>query len=168
MAASGRAKQDQQLDGSKLKIAIVHARWNEEIIDALVDGCVKRLLSVGVKKENIVIETVPGSYELPVGAAALASDVSIDAVIAVGCLIKGSTMHFEYISEAVSNKIMDIQFKVGKPIIFGLLTCLTLEQAKARAGLIPGVMHNHGVDWADCAVEMASKYGADFRTATWK
>ncbi|QPG75385.1 hypothetical protein FOA43_002739 [Brettanomyces nanus] len=168
MAVSGRGQNDQNLDGSKLKIAIVHARWNEEVIDSLVIGCINRLKELGVKEENIIVDTVPGSFELPMGSAAVAVNASIDAVISIGVLIKGSTMHFEYISQSVTNQLMDLQFKMGKPVIFGLLTCLTLEQAKLRAGMVPGAMHNHGVDWAECAVEMASKYGQDFRTATWK
>ena len=159
MAISGRAKEDQKYDGSSLKVAIVHARWNEEVIDSLVTGCVNRLKELGVKENNIIVESVPGSYELPVGVASLAKEKDVDAIVAIGCLIKGDTMHFEYISEAVSNQLMSIQFKIGKPVIFGLLTCLTYEQAKARAGLIPGVAHNHGVDWGECAVEMVVKYG---------
>lgn len=159
MVETGKAKLDQEYDGSSLKIGIVRARWNEQVIEALVEGAVGKLLEFGVKKENIIIETVPGSFELPYGAAALAKREKLDAIIPIGCLIKGSTMHFEYISDSVSHAIMDLQFKLGIPVIFGLLTCLTEEQANARAGLIKGVMHNHGEDWGGCAVEMALKYG---------
>lgn len=159
MAISGRAKEDQTYDGSGVKVAIIHARWNEEVIDSLVEGCIRRLKELGVHSSNITVESVPGSYELPVGVASLAQEKDVDAIVAIGCLVKGDTMHFEYISEAVSNQLMSIQFKIGKPVIFGLLTCLTYDQAKARAGLIPGQAHNHGVDWAECAVEMSVKFG---------
>lgn len=161
MAISGMAKEDQVYDGSNLRIVIVHARWNEEVIDSLVSGCIKKLKELHVKEENIVVKSVPGSYELPVGAAAIGADPTIDAVVAIGCLIKGDTMHFEYISEAVSNQLMSIQFKIKKPVIFGLLTCLTLDQAKVRSGLLPG--KNHGIDWGECAVEMATKYGKSLK-----
>lgn len=134
MAISGRAKEDQTYDGSGVKVAIIHARWNEEVIDSLVEGCIRRLKELGVHSSNITVESVPGSYELPVGVASLAQEKDVDAIVAIGCLVKGDTMHFEYISEAVSNQLMSIQFKIGKPVIFGLLTCLTYDQAKARAG----------------------------------
>jgi 6,7-dimethyl-8-ribityllumazine synthase len=80
-----------------------------------------------------------------------------DAVIAIGVLIKGETMHFEYIADAVSTGLMRIGLDTGIPVIFGLLTVLTEEQAMARAGIIDGKMHNHGVDWGSAAVEMGSK-----------
>ena len=75
-------------------------------------------------------------------------------MIAIGCLIKGETMHFEYIADATSHGLMKAQLDIGKPIVFGVLTCLTEEQAKARAGLTPNG-HNHGYDWGITAVEMA-------------
>ena len=79
----------------------------------------------------------------------------MNAVIAIGCLIKGETMHFEYIAEATSHGLMDVQLKTGTPVVFGVLTCLTDEQALARAGLTPNG-HNHGYDWAITAIEMAN------------
>ena len=101
---------------------------------------------------------MPGSYELPFGALSLLN--ICDVVICVGCLIKGNTMHFEYICEAVSNGIMNLQLKVEKPVIFGVLTCLTEEQALIRAGIDKYGNedkngHNHGLDWGTTAVEMA-------------
>ncbi|OWB76502.1 hypothetical protein B5S32_g654 [[Candida] boidinii] len=163
MAVKGLGELDQTYDGSKLKIGILHARWNKKIIDSLVEGCYKKLLSMGVKEENIIIETVPGSFELPYGAKAMLKKHNLDVVIPIGVLIKGSTMHFEYICDSVTKGIMNLQLESGYPVIFGVLTCLTEEQAEARAGLIPGKMHNHGEDWGACAVEMAIKY-KDFVT----
>jgi 6,7-dimethyl-8-ribityllumazine synthase len=207
----------QKHDGSSLRVAIVHARWNEAIIAALVSGCQTALLASGVRKENIVLVSVPGSYELPfavqrvcaasqihstastvmssvnsalseppsstgsvapigpqagegpeaasrsgAGAGKVAPAQGFDAVVAIGVLIKGETMHFEYISEAVSQGLMRVQLDTGVPVIFGLLTLLSQEQGLARAGLAGGTGkeakgHNHGEDWGNAAVEMAVK-----------
>lgn len=186
-------------DGSGLRVAIVHARWNTAIIDPLVAGAKKSLLSAGVPEENIVIESVPGSYELPFAvqrvyaasqiqasrSSASADAISatdllsssttdliksaaqtttsetrtgpFDAVIAVGVLIKGETMHFEYIADAVTHGLMRVQLEAGVPVIFGLLTVLNEEQGLERAGLGKKGMHNHGEDWGNAAVELGMK-----------
>ncbi|KAK9359656.1 6,7-dimethyl-8-ribityllumazine synthase [Lipomyces starkeyi] len=175
------------VSGSDLRIGIVHARWNTTVISPLVAGAKERMLALGVKEENITVEAVPGSYELPFavtrlyaasqiqssaatsGAAALdllAGDTPdtvpnvgtkpFDAIIAIGCLIKGETMHFEYICEAVSTSLMKIQLDLGIPVIFGVLACMTDAQALARAGVTEGG-HNHGLDWGEAAVEMGAK-----------
>ncbi|EGW35334.1 Lumazine synthase [Spathaspora passalidarum NRRL Y-27907] len=163
MAIGGLGQLDQEYDGSNLRIGILHARWNKEIIDALVEGAIKKLLSLNVKRENIIIETVPGSFELPYGSKLFVEKQKrlgkpLDAVIPIGVLIKGSTMHFEYICDSTTHQLMKLNFELGIPVIFGVLTCLTLEQAEARAGLIEGKMHNHGEDWGAAAVEMATKF----------
>lgn len=134
MAVKGLGKIDQKYDGSKLRIGIIHARWNSVIIDALVKGAIDRMLSLGVKEENIIVETVPGSFELPYGAQRFAekeakAGTPLDAVIPIGVLIKGSTMHFEYISDSTTQAIMKLQNIIHMPVIFGLLTCMTEEQA---------------------------------------
>ncbi|KAM6500314.1 dimethylribityllumazine synthase [Amanita muscaria] len=179
----GLAQLDTKFDGSPLRIAIVHARWNKLVIDALVKGAVAKLKESGVKESNIVIQSVPGSFELPLacskiiagsrlqaggnllggsllssrpGTPALGGATSnqpFDAVISIGVLIKGSTMHFEYISESVSQGLMKVQLDSGVPVIFGVLTALTEAQALERAGLSSGG-HNHGEDWGLAAVEM--------------
>ncbi|KAE8144605.1 6,7-dimethyl-8-ribityllumazine synthase [Aspergillus avenaceus] len=183
------------LDGSGLRVAIVHARWNMGIIGPLVDGAKKNLLAAGVSEDNITIQTVPGSYELPfvvqriyaasqlqaakssssgedisatdllsssttdLSKASLQSSTStrskpFDAIIAIGVLIKGETMHFEYISDAVSHGLMRVQLDSGVPVIFGVLTVLNEEQGLERAGLGKKGMHNHGEDWGKAAVEL--------------
>jgi len=195
----GPAAAEAQFDGSGLRVAIVHSRWNKVVIDALVAGTVGKLKAMGVKESNIVIQTVPGSFELPfacqkviagshVQAGATATDLlgglnmgtstpmsrsstpapssavvqmpqqAFDAVIAIGTLIKGHTMHFEYICESVSHALMRIQLDTGIPVIFGVLTVLTDDQALERAGIGRGENkgHNHGEDWAAAAVEMAT------------
>lgn len=146
-----------------MRIGILHARWNKKIIEALVEGAKARLLELNVKPENIVIETVPGSFELPYGTKRFLEREAkkgkpLDAVIPIGVLIKGSTMHFEYICDSVTQQLMKLNFQLNIPVIFGVLTCLTDEQAEARAGLIEGKMHNHGEDWGAAAVEMATKF----------
>lgn len=165
MAVKGLGQLDQQYDGTSIRVGIIHARWNKVVIDALVNGAINRLKSLGVKEENIIIETVPGSYELPWGTKRFidrqtSKNAPLDVVIPIGVLIKGSTMHFEYISDSVTKALMNLQEKVGIPVIFGLLTCLTEQQAMARAGIDESKsMHNHGEDWGAAAVEMAIKFG---------
>lgn len=158
MAVKGLGEIDREYDGKAVRVGILHARWNREVIDALVAGAVAKLGAMGVVEDNIVVESVPGAYELPFATRVFFEKHNVDVVISIGCLIKGSTMHFEYICDAVSKGLMDVQLAVGKPVVFGVLTCLTEEQARARAGLIPGQMHNHGEDWGACAVEMVSKW----------
>ncbi|KAH7364244.1 6,7-dimethyl-8-ribityllumazine synthase [Rhexocercosporidium sp. MPI-PUGE-AT-0058] len=181
----------QQHDGSGLRIGIVHARWNTTIIEPLLAGTKAKLLASGVKESNIVVQSVPGSWELPIACSKLFSASQIqsttsstlgagdllgssttdltslsleaktssgpfDAIIAIGVLIKGETMHFEYIAESVSHGLMRVQLDTGVPLIFGLLTVLDEEQAKARAGVTSG-SHNHGEDWGLAAVELGVK-----------
>lgn len=166
----------------------MHTRWNEKVIKELLKGTTDKLLALGVKPENIVVECVPGSYELPYAVsrmyaasqiqaststagssagvdllsggsttpppAATTATKPFDAIVAIGCLIKGETMHFEYICESVSHALMRIQVDLGVPVVFGVLACLSEEQALARAGLVEGKSHNHGEDWGEAAVEM--------------
>lgn len=140
-----------QLDGSGLKIGIVVARWNSEFTYALRDSCKSTLLEAGVLLDHIPIQEVPGSFEVVYGARQLIAKKDLDAVIAIGCLIKGQTMHFEYIAEAVSQGIMNLNIQSKVPIIFGVLTCLSEEQARERA---IGV-RSHANSWSYSAIEMA-------------
>ncbi|QLQ80675.1 hypothetical protein HG537_0E00280 [Torulaspora globosa] len=164
MAIKGLGKVDRQYNGECLRVGIIHARWNREIIDALVKGAIERMLSMGVREENIVVESVPGSFELPWGCRRFVEmnrgqGRPFDVVIPIGVLIKGSTMHFEYIADSTTKALMSLQDKVKIPVIFGLLTCMTEEQALARAGIDEGhTMHNHGEDWGAAAVEMGVKF----------
>ncbi|KAI5953440.1 RIB4 [Candida jiufengensis] len=163
MAVKGIGQVDKKYDGSKLRVGILHARWNKKIIDSLVSGAIQKLLELGVQESNIIVESVPGSFELPFGSKLFFNQQKLkkeplDAIIPIGVLIKGSTMHFEYICESTTNQLMKLNFDLNIPVIFGVLTCLTEEQAEARAGLIKGKMHNHGEDWGAAAVEMATKF----------
>ncbi|SCU84380.1 LAME_0C09252g1_1 [Lachancea meyersii CBS 8951] len=159
MAVKGLGQPDKKYDGTGIKVCIVHARWNRQVIDALVKGAIDKMLSLGVKEEDIFVETVPGSFELPFATKKLCENGKFNVVIPIGVLIKGSTMHFEYISDATTQALMRLQESINIPVIFGLLTCLTEEQALARAGLDEAKsMHNHGEDWGAAAVEMAVKF----------
>ena len=141
-----------KMNGAKLKIGIAVSRWNGEITESLLEKCRVALLDSGVKEKNILTVEVPGAYELPYAASHLIKTKKPDAVICFGCLIKGETMHFEYIAEAVTQGIMNLNLNTGVPVIFGVLTCLNEEQAKARSG---NNKNNHGYAWGQTAVEMA-------------
>ncbi|GAB5031082.1 Hypothetical protein NocV09_00403550 [Nannochloropsis oceanica] len=141
----------EDLDGSACRIGIVKTRWNPEIVDSLYEGVRAALKETGVKDANIYDTTVPGSFELPLAARFLAMSRQCDVVITIGCLIKGDTMHFEYIAEAVTKGLMDIQLQTTIPVIFGLLTVLNKDQAIVRSK----GENNHGISWGKTAVEMA-------------
>jgi 6,7-dimethyl-8-ribityllumazine synthase len=141
------------VDGKNLKVLIVHTRWNKVIVDALVNGAVKTLHDNSVK--DIEIRQVAGAYELPLATQTLMSTGKFDACISIGVLIKGSTMHFEYIADATSQGLMRVGLDLKLPVIFGVLTCLNDLQAQQRAG-IGHDSHNHGIDWALTAIEMAN------------
>ncbi|TDH66792.1 hypothetical protein CCR75_000039 [Bremia lactucae] len=147
-------------NGKGLRVAIVHTKWNAEVVNSLVSAAKSELFRSGVSESDLVIADVSGAYELPYAASRLIASQKFDAVICVGTLIKGETMHFEYICEAVSQGIMRVQLDTGVPVIFGVLAVLSEGQAKDRAGL-SGKGHNHGTEWAQTAVEMAR-----FREAT--
>lgn len=133
------------------RVAVVTTQWNTAVVSALSEACVATLKGLGVG--TVLQHTVPGAYELPYAAATLLDSGSVDAVVCIGVLIKGETMHFEYISQAVSSALMDLQCRPGSaPVVFGVLTCLTEAQAMDRAGMTGA--HNHGVDWGNAAVHM--------------
>ncbi|OAJ37021.1 6,7-dimethyl-8-ribityllumazine synthase [Batrachochytrium dendrobatidis JEL423] len=145
-----------------MSVMIVHTRWNLAIVQSLVDGAKTQLLALGVNPDNIATYDVPGSFELPLATKSLMKNMRnrngepYNACISIGVLIKGSTMHFEYICNATSQGLMQVGLDLGKPVIFGVLTCVTERQALERAGMVddPEVSHNHGKDWATAAVEM--------------
>lgn len=146
----GITRTKKKLDATGSKILIVHTRWNLPIVNELVSACEKTLKEMGAE---VVFAEVPGCYELPFACTKLGVNPTIKAVIAVGVLIKGETMHFEYIADATSQGLMRVGLDIHKPLIFGVLTCLNESQAWSRAGKGEG-SHNHGEDWAYAAVEM--------------
>jgi len=138
-------------DISGKKFGIVVSEWNSEITEALYSGAVETLLQNGATMRNIIRKTVPGSYELTLGAQWLAKDSEIDAVICLGCVIQGETPHFDYICQAVANGITNVGLKYDKPVIFGVLTTLDYQQALERAG---GKHGNKGDEGAATAIKM--------------
>jgi len=137
-------------DGQGLKIGIVSARWNAKVCESLVDAARKALESCNV--QDITVEYVAGSYEVPVAAQAMLETGAYDGLICVGCLIKGETMHFEYVNEAVSQGIMRLNLDYKVPVVYGILSVLNEDQAKARAGL-SGNGFNIGKEWGITCVE---------------
>jgi 6,7-dimethyl-8-ribityllumazine synthase len=140
-------------DGKGMRFGIVLSEWNHEITGSLFDGAVKKLVENGVSKDDIIITTVPGSFELTLGSQFLCEDKSIDAVIALGCVIQGETRHFDFICDAVANGITNVSLKYNKPVVFGVLTPNTLEQAKDRSG---GKHGNKGDEAAVTALKMVA------------
>ena len=138
-------------DCSHLKIGIVYSNWNSDITDNLYDGAFSTLIELGVDKENIRSFKVPGSFELVYGANKM-SNKNVDAIICLGCVIRGETSHFDYICNSVSNGIMNLNIKLDIPVIFGVLTDNTKEQSLDRSG---GRLGNKGIEAAVTAVQMA-------------
>ena len=135
------------------RFAIIVSRFNSEVTDGLLSGARAALSEAGVGDDDITLVRVPGAFELPVVAERLANTGRFDAIICLGCVIKGDTMHFEYISAAASQGIMDVSTASGVPVAFGLLTTLDDEQARVRSDDGPG---NKGREAAMAAVEMAT------------
>lgn len=131
---------------------IVVAEWNPEITGALLEGCVKTLERHGAQPENIHVKTVPGSFELVYGAHQMTLRGDYDAIIILGCVIKGDTPHFDYICEGVTYGIARLNATNDIPVIYGLLTCNDLQQAKDRSG---GKLGNKGDECAVDAIKMA-------------
>lgn len=148
-----RAAAPDDLDGTGLRIGLVEARWNAGIVERLAAGVERGLLHLGVPAADVIVETVPGSFEVPMGAAILARSGRVDAVIAIGCVVRGDTTHYEIVSEGAATGIQQAQLETGIPIAFGLLTVETLEQAMIRSEGPGG--HNVGEEAAVVAVEMA-------------
>jgi 6,7-dimethyl-8-ribityllumazine synthase len=140
-------------DGRGLKIAIAIARFNEYITRRLLDGAVSGLRKHGVADSDIVVAWVPGSFELPGLASTLARSPGIDAVVCLGCVIKGETAHFEYVAAGAAEGIARVGVDTGKPVIFGVLTTYTTDQAMKRAD--PAGL-NLGGEFAAAAIEMAN------------
>lgn len=152
MTRAGSSGAVPTLDGKGLRIGIVSARFNDHIVTALRDGALRGLERCGVADDDIVEHWVPGAFEVPLAAKALAETGSVDAIICLGTVIRGDTPHFEYVCEAATHGILDAQMSTGVPVMFGVLTLNTEQQAIDRSG--PGI-DNKGDEAALGAVEMA-------------
>lgn len=139
-------------DASNMIFGIVVSEWNPEITGALLEGCKSTLEKHGALPENIHVKTVPGSFELIYGARQMTLNDGYDAVIILGCVIRGETPHFDYICQGVTYGIARLNAKSEVPVIFGLLTTNDLQQAKDRAG---GKLGNKGDECAIDAIKMA-------------
>lgn len=140
-------------DGRGLRVAVVAARFNDHIVTRLRDGALDGLIRCGVARDDIEELWVPGAFELPLAAKLLARTVRIDAVICLGVVIRGDTPHFDYVCEGAANGIMQAQLDTGIPVMFGVLTVDTEQQALDRVEGV--VMTNKGEEAAVGAVEMA-------------
>jgi 6,7-dimethyl-8-ribityllumazine synthase len=134
-----------------MKFGIVVAEWNHEITRALYKGAHEALLKYGAVDSNIIYRTVPGSFELTLGAQYMAEEGNVDAVICLGCVIQGDTKHFDFICDAVANGITNLNIKHKMPFIFGVLTTNDMQQAMDRAG---GKHGNKGDEAAVTAIKM--------------
>jgi len=142
-----------QLTAEGLKVGIVVSRFNSFISERLLEGAVDALMRHGAKDANIEVVRVPGSFEIPLAAKKMAESKRYNAVIALGAVIRGSTPHFDYVSSEVTKGIASVSLDSGIPVIMGVLTTDTIEQAVERAGTKAG---NKGWDAALSAMEMAS------------
>lgn len=136
------------LDARGLKLAIAVARWNPTVTDALLSSALETLERCGARASNVRIARVPGAFELPAAARALIQAGRLDAVIVLAAIVRGETTHHEVLGHAVATALAELSAETGIPVGFGLLTCDTMEQARARSG--------KGVEAAEAAIEMAN------------
>ena len=142
-----------KLVAGKMKIAIVAARFNEFIVSKLIEGARDGLLRHDIDEKNITLAWVPGAFEIPVVAKKLAESGKYDAVICLGAVIRGSTSHYDYVCAEVSKGIAQVSMQTGLPVMFGVLTTDTIQQAVERAGTKAG---NKGYECALGAIEMVN------------
>ena len=140
-------------DASDMTIGIVVSEWNTNITEKLLIGAINTLEKHGVKPENIITRRVPGSFELTFGAKRLAESKELNAIIILGCVVKGDTPHFDYVCSGVTQGITELNLMYDIPFIFGLLTTDTMEQSEDRAG---GKYGNKGDEAAITAIKMAN------------
>jgi 6,7-dimethyl-8-ribityllumazine synthase len=151
VVADGRSAPD--LDGSGLRVALVCGRFNDHVTTRLLDGARRGLDAAKVDDSDVTVEWVPGAFEIPLAAKAFAEAGQVDAVIGLGCVIRGETTHYETVAGECAAGIQRAQLTTGVPIVFGVLTTEDLDQALARSEDAGG--HNVGEEGAATAVEMA-------------
>lgn len=142
-------------DARDMRFGIVVSEWNKDVTGALLQGAFDTLLRHGAEEQRIRVMTVPGSFELVYGASQLARSGMVDAIIAIGCVIRGDTPHFDYICQGTTQGLAELNTRGDVPIIYGLLTCNNLQQALDRCG---GTLGNKGDECAVTAIKMV-----DFR-----
>lgn len=144
-------EQKREINWNEIKVAVVAARWNSFVTDEMLEAAVQALQSKGIKNENILTIRCPGSFEIPLTCKWCLEHLGVDGVVAIGAVIRGGTPHFEYVCDAVTRGITDLNLSSGKPISFGVLTTDTVEQAKERASEEKG---NKGAEAALALCEM--------------
>jgi 6,7-dimethyl-8-ribityllumazine synthase len=138
-------------NGADFKIGIVVSEWNDDITSKLLEGAMQALTENGVQEENIHVHTVPGAFELPLGAQYLLESHFLDGVITIGCVIQGETKHFDFVCQGATSGIMDLNLKYNRPVSFCLLTDNTKQQSIDRAG---GIHGNKGIECAVACMKM--------------
>ncbi|RLD43978.1 MAG: 6,7-dimethyl-8-ribityllumazine synthase [Bacteroidetes bacterium] len=144
---------DSALNVKGAKIGILISEWNDEITNAMAQGAIDIMIEKGIKEDDLYVKYVPGTYELAYAAQQMSQYKPVNAVICVGCVIQGETRHFDFISQASANAIADVALNNDIPVIFGVLTTDTLEQAQDRAG---GKHGNKGIEAGITALKMIS------------
>ncbi|KAA6311516.1 6 7-dimethyl-8-ribityllumazine synthase [termite gut metagenome] len=142
-------------DAKEMRFGIVVSEWNNSVTDALLKGAEETLKVHGVKKENIRVKKVPGSFELIYAASCIIKSDDVNAVIVLGCVIKGETPHFDYICLGVTQEIARMNAESDIPVIYGLITANTMEQALDRCG---GKHGNKGIECAVTAIKMVNRF----------
>ncbi len=150
--AGAKKTPEAPLDASGLRVAIVVATFNDEITARLLEGARECLKKNNVPADSVTEQRVPGAFELPLAAQLLARSGDYDAIVALGCVVRGDTPHFEYVSQAATYGLQRVALDTGVPVAFGVLTTDDFAQAEARAG---GEHGNKGFDAAQTAIEMA-------------
>ena len=152
-----RGKAMQVIDGKYTdadgRYAVVAGRFNQFVVDSLVEGAVDALVRHGVSEDNITVVHVPGAYEIPLAAQAVAEKGDVDAIIALGAVIRGGTPHFEYVAGEATKGMAQVSLQSGVPLTFGLLTVDSIDQAIERSGTKAG---NKGAEAAMSAIEMVN------------
>jgi 6,7-dimethyl-8-ribityllumazine synthase len=141
------------LDGKRLRVGLVRARWNTDIVERLADGVRRGLRDLGVLDDDVIEVSVPGSFEIPFGARTLATSGTVDAVVCIGAVVRGETSHYELVAGECASGVQQVQLTTGIPVAFGVLTTEDEKQALARSEGPGG--HNVGEEAAWVAVEMA-------------
>ena len=140
-------------NASEYSFGIVWSEWNHEVTYAMKEAAIKTLVANGAEADNIIVRSVPGTFELTLGAQWMAENTEVEAVICIGCVIQGETRHFDFICNAVANGVSNVAIKYSKPVIFGVLTTDNQQQAIDRAG---GKHGNKGDEAAITAIKMAA------------
>ena len=137
--------------GRGKKIGIVVSEWNEEITEGLKEGALSALLTCGTYERDIIVEYVPGTFELALGAQFLLESKDVDAVICIGCVVRGETAHFDYVCQGATQGIQEVNLCFNKPVMFCVLTDDNIDQSRARSG---GELGNKGTEAAVGALKM--------------